>query len=101
MRIIAFLKLKEGTNKDEFKKWAMEKDLPAGKKLPCTKSYYMAEIKEVDGIDMKHEFMEIWEVTNKEEWLKMGEFDWMKEIEDAYSKFIESEVTQIFYGNDV
>jgi len=101
MRIVAFLKLKKGINKDDFKKWVRKKDLPAGRKLLCAKSYYMAEIKEADGIDTKHEFMEIWEVTDKEEWLKMGDFDWMKEIEEVYEKYVDSTQTQIFYGIDV
>ena len=101
MRIVALLKLKENVDVEEYKKWFREKDMPAGLKLPCTKSYYMTELEEVYGVEKKHQFMEIWDVTGKEEWLKMGEFDWMKEIEEDYDKYIDSTQTQIFYGIDV
>jgi len=107
MKIITCYKLKKDANKEEFKRFLKEKDIPAALKLPYVKDYIQTEIQEVEGLDLDSEFVEIWDIeTDKETWLKKDwknkkEFEWLKEIDKIAVSFVDTESAKTIYSVQV
>ena len=107
MRIISCYKLKKNADKEEFKRYLKEKDIPAGNKIPHVISYLQTEVQEVVGLDIDCDFVEIWEVdTDKEtwekrEWKNKSEFNWINELDKVAVSFVDVDSAKTFYLNDI
>ena len=107
VRIITFYKLKKDSNREEFKKFIKEKDIPAGLKLPYVRDYIQTEIEDVQGLDIDSEFVEIWDIgTDRETWLKKEwknkkEFEWLQKIDEVAVSFVDTASAKTIYLEDL
>jgi len=107
MRLITGFKLKKGADREEFKKFLKEKDIPAGNKIPYVKSYIQTEIMEKIGFTDDFDFVEIWEIDidketwEKKEWKNNPEFSWLIEIEKTAVDWVDPDSVKSFYLTDI